>query len=252
MIYFEKFLAQMLLPPGFFILLLLIAFIFSFKIKPARYIIGITIILLYSLSVPVLSNYLIKPLENSYEPNLNDLAKGDVYIVLGGGLIENKNNKTYSATLSPESLKRLINVYFLYKKYKKPIITTGGKSPIKKASHSEGYIMAKYLYDLGVNRNSIIIEAKSINTYENAKAVSEIIEKMVFKNPVLITSAYHMPRAIYSFKKFGVKTMPYPVNYLIESTPVTTFSFLPNINTLHNSVKALHEYLGIVYYRLFL
>jgi len=67
---------------------------------------------------------------------------------------------------------------------------------------------------------------------------------------LLITSAYHMPRAIKTFQKAGLSPIALPTDYQYENF-YTILSFLPQAENLKKSNLAFHEYFGILFYRLF-
>ena len=253
MIFIEKLIPLFLLPPGLFFILLLVQLIFQQSRKFVLFINILLLMLVYIMSAGFIVDIFMGSLENKVPPlSKNNMNIGDVYIVLGGGLIENRRDTNYGATLSAESLKRLIYADLLYKENPLPIIVTGGKSPLKKNNFSEGFIMAQYLYDLGVNRGDVLIESMSTNTIENAKYAGQLIEKFGFKNPILITSAYHMPRAVYAFKQQNIKVIPAPTDYHTEDIRGSFIQFMPSIDAMVNTCRILHEYMGSIYYRIIL
>jgi uncharacterized SAM-binding protein YcdF (DUF218 family) len=67
---------------------------------------------------------------------------------------------------------------------------------------------------------------------------------------VLVTSAWHMPRSVWCFESHGFEVIPAPVDYLTEQEAYDLRSYLPRWTTLSDSGQALHEYLGLLWYRL--
>jgi uncharacterized SAM-binding protein YcdF (DUF218 family) len=233
MIIFEKILPLFLLPPRIYFLLSIVMIFFQKKGKLLFTINCVLVLLIYFMSSGFIVDIFLRSLENRVTPlNETNMLRGDAYVVLGGGLIENKRDTKYGATLANESLKRLIYANLLYKENQLPIIVSGGKSQLKKNNFSEGFIMAQYLFDLDVNRKDIIIESKSTNTLENSKYTAQLIKKFGFKNPILITSAYHMPRAIYAFEKKGVNVIPAPTDYHTEDLKGTFSQFFPDAHAM--------------------
>ena len=82
---------------------------------------------------------------------------------------------------------------------KLPIILSGGQ--VFPDSGNEARIAKRMLISLGVNPNDIYIEDKSLNTEQNAKFTAILLKKHHFKKPILITSAFHMVRAVQHFRK---------------------------------------------------
>ncbi|NCX32491.1 MAG: YdcF family protein, partial [Actinobacteria bacterium] len=99
--------------------------------------------------------------------------------------------------------------------------------------------------ELGIGKESIIIENQSTNTYEYARETSKLL--VVKERWLLVTSAVHMKRAVESFREVGMKVDPIPVDYLFSMSPsIFDFSLFDSLN-LWRTIS--HEYFGIIYYR---
>ena len=61
--------------------------------------------------------------------------------------------------------------------------------------------------------NDIILEDRSRDTFENARFTNQICVEMGYKNPILVTSGYHLKRSIMSFERFGTKVTPFPADF---------------------------------------
>ncbi len=80
---------------------------------------------------------------------------------------------------------------------------------------SDSEISYKILLSLGVPKEKLYYENKSLNTYENAKYSKEICDKYGFKKPILVTQSIHIPRSVYIFRKLGFKEINfYPSSYI--------------------------------------
>ena len=131
-----------------------------------------------------------------------------------------------------------------------PIIVSSGK--VHKDRIAGAPIVKRVLMDLGVDENQIILENKSRDTFENAKYSKEICDKMGFISPILLTSAYHLKRSYWIFEHFGMNINPFPAYFTTHENPrYSWYSFLPRYNNLANISKALHEYLGLIYYKIY-
>jgi len=116
------------------------------------------------------------------------------YVILGFRL--NRNNKIH-----PILKKRLD---FFIKKYKKgdKVILSGGNP--KKNTHTEAFIMAKYIKKhLDIKKNHILLENRSLNTQENVFFILKILDKHNINNASLITSSWHLKRVKTLFKKMS-------------------------------------------------
>jgi uncharacterized SAM-binding protein YcdF (DUF218 family) len=99
----------------------------------------------------------------------------------------------------------------------------------------------------------------SLNTYENAVNVKQILTQRGINRVLLVTSAAHMPRSLQIFQKQGVDAIPAPTDFLVtqqelqepQSTPQgRILSGLPEAENLQRFTRALKEYIGILIYRL--
>ena len=98
-----------------------------------------------------------------------------------------------------------------------------------------------------------MIESNSKNTYENAVFTKKILDSLKINgNFLLVTSAYHMPRAMSVFKKAGFKNItPYLTNRISGKR---RFSFdhllIPNPDALFNLQFLIHEWVGYIIYKI--
>jgi uncharacterized SAM-binding protein YcdF (DUF218 family) len=106
--------------------------------------------------------------------------------------------------------------------------------------------MKKLLVSLGIPESRIAVENQSSNTFESAVQVARILKG---KRCILVTSAGHMPRAMGSFKKQGMNPIPAPTHFM-SIKKFRWSHYLPSPLHLGYSDLAVHEYLGIIWYRL--
>ncbi|WP_188399531.1 YdcF family protein [Sporomusa sp. GT1] len=101
---------------------------------------------------------------------------------------------------------------------------------------------------MGVSLSSqVIIEAASLNTRQNAENVKRILNEHGFHRPILVTSAFHMPRAIWFFRQQGVEVIPYPADYQVnQAFSFSVHKLFPAEGALWSSSLVLREYLGLV------
>jgi uncharacterized SAM-binding protein YcdF (DUF218 family) len=120
--------------------------------------------------------------------------------------------------------------------------------------------MATLLEQLGVPRSAMWLETQSRNTYENALYSQKILQAKGIQRVILVTSAWHMPRAVGVFEHVGLQVIPAPTDFTVtrEQTSVeqqtqvlrTLMDLLPSVENLANTSKAMKEYLGILAYHL--
>lgn len=235
--FLKKFLSFLLLPPSSFVIIFLLIFFLSRR-KLISLLALSGALSIYLLSVEPVKDALYRPLENKYPiPQSMDV---DALVVLGGGSYN-------TGILKEDSMKRLLTGFILHKKYGLPIILSGSASM---GRLPEAEVMKQVLEELGVDKKSIITEVKSKDTSENAMYVKEICERYGFKKIALITSAYHMPRAVEAFKKIGLEVLPYPTDFK-QDKKYNLYSFIPRMSVLNDSYKALREHLGALAYSMF-
>jgi uncharacterized SAM-binding protein YcdF (DUF218 family) len=242
----KKVVTQCLLPPGIFIILLLLAFVFLKR--RVRFLALFFALFIYILSIGPTSNLLLAPLENSFPvPSLEEVKTGHAYVVLGGGIYDNAPDVDGKGALSGDSLVRLLTAYKLYKICKKPIILSGGSIFGRGA---EADIAKRTLLSLGAGEKDIITEPKSIDTHESAQFVREVSDKHRIGRIVLITSAYHMKRSHLLFSRHFREIIPYPAGYLTSRAGHDVLSFLPSAAALADLSAAMKEYMGIAFYKI--
>ena len=100
----------------------------------------------------------------------------------------------------------------------------------------------------GVEEDSIIAEVRSNNTWENAVNTCSVLKDVGYRRIILVTSAVHMRRAVYSFKhSWEYEIIPAPCDYL-RGSDVNVLDFLPNRSSLDSCLRALHEWVGLLWY----
>jgi len=243
MIYINKILPIIFSPLGLIIALLLFG-ILRKKILPSL----LALLLLTLLSLPLVSNQLIKSLERNYSiisPNQLDTA--DTVVVLSGMLQTIKQDSMIHYEFS-EAVDRIfagINLLKMGKAQK--IILTRGKLPWNKGV-PEGDYLAEFVQSQGIDPNRILLTEIVQNTNDEAKAISRMLPKN--SEVILVTSAFHMPRAKKVFQNQNLKIIPYAVDFRSSAKDIDVLDFLPQANAFKNSSFYFREIIGRVYYSL--
>jgi uncharacterized SAM-binding protein YcdF (DUF218 family) len=163
--------------------------------------------------------------------------EGDAIVILGGGAYN-------TGILKEDSTKRLLTGFVLHKQTDLPIILSGGASI---GALPEAEVMKELLLTLGVNKGKIYTDVNSKDTEENAQEVKKLCGRLRCKRIVLVSSAYHMKRAVLTFQKAGLDVVPYPTDFKRDMR-YNLYSLLPKMGVFADSYKALREYLGLVWY----
>jgi uncharacterized SAM-binding protein YcdF (DUF218 family) len=86
-------------------------------------------------------------------------------------------------------------------------------------------------------------ENKSLNTEQNAQFTKKVMKLKRLDHPILVTSAFHMERAVLNFTRLGIKVLPYPTDFQTnQNISIYLSKFVPD--DLKNIRLALKEYLG--------
>lgn len=250
MLLLTKAISQLLIPPGGLILLGAIGLIF-WKKRWGRGLVIASFALLWLLSTEPVRDALTSPLEFAYpvlETNRADLS-GVVVVLLGGGLYEHAPEYGGRDELGHYTMARTLYAAELAQKTGATIYATGG-APLSQDAEAEGSVMRRWLLRLGLPESRVFSETVADTTWENAAYMQQMLAAKGEKRIILITSAWHMPRAVWCFKSHGFEVIPAPADFLTEQERYDLRSFLPRWTTLSDSGQALHEYFGLLWYRL--
>jgi uncharacterized SAM-binding protein YcdF (DUF218 family) len=145
----------------------------------------------------------------------------------------------------PEMMSRMVTAARLQRRTGLPLIASEGRS--RKGGPAADSPVARILRDLGVPGDRLIPDTRSLDTGDNARFTREICRERGFERPVLVTSAMHMKRSVWVFKRAGLDVTPYPAAFRSGDSPLGIRDFLP---TSTDVSAALHEIIGLLYYRL--
>jgi len=215
--------------------------------------VGAVLLLVAGLSP--LGNVLILPLENLFpRANLDQQPPPTGFIVLGGAEDRLVGKARKAPTLN-EAGERIVETVMLARKFPEAKIAfTGGDAGILYPSDSEAVGAQRMLTDMGVARDRLILEAGARDTYENAVYLKTELDRLGLLGPgkrwVLITSAYHMPRVIASFRQAGFDVEAWPVDYRTRGRADLARPFDKVSEGLRRVDVATREWVGLLAYRL--
>jgi uncharacterized SAM-binding protein YcdF (DUF218 family) len=245
MIFLSKLFTVLLLPPGCFILALIV--LIFFVRRRIKLFLGLIVFLLYAMSIQPVSDLLLKPLENAWPPLSENTFRDwpQAIVVLGGGTVQGSPEAGKGRdTLTADAMKRVVYAYTLCGAFPVPLVLSGGKV-FEYDQEPEAVAAGRLLESLGLDRSRIILETTSRNTWENARETA----KLGIKKAILVTSAYHARRGVACFERNGVSVIPAPTDYKCQrGQRYDFFSFVPSMIYLENTWFALHEYVGLLYY----
>ena len=243
MIYLHKILPSIFSPLILVIGLIILGIIFNLR---KFSLIGVIVLILSSL--PIISNKFIAYLEKDYQPiEISEIENVDAIVVLSGMIrvIGDEENLKYEFT---DSVDRFFAGLDLFNNNKSPIlILTRGKMPWS-VGIAEGEYLKELAIKYGVSEENIILTDEVQNTDQEAKAIKEILTEDA--KIILVTSAFHMPRAEKVFKAANINLIPYPVDFQNSKSKTTMMDFIPSAESLFDTSHFFREMIGRLYYNL--
>lgn len=199
-------------------------------------------------SMPITGSWLAMPLEKDFPVQLaEDMPTADAIALMGGGVGGSTN---YPYAMLRDGADRAWHAARLWRAGKAPIIIPS----------NVGAELAdiRLLTDLGVPKDAIMLETKAENTEENAKFVKEILAAKNTKvaKVLLVTSACHMKRSLYMFRKYApeIECIPAATDYQAlpwKDDPFKWRHILPDIGAFAHNNSFIHEYIGYYGYKWF-
>jgi len=195
-----------------------------------------------------LSNFLLSKIEDHIQTSKYPVQQLTGVIVLGGSFNSGLESKERNEVSLNSSAERLTKALEIYKKNPRLLILFSGFSgELKPQGWSESDMAKKFFLDQGVKLDNLIFENQSRNTFENIKYSKDIIAN--YKGTWgLITSANHMPRSFFAFKKQGLILEPISVDYKTGTNKVFWINFDISSGLINWNI-ILHELIGISYYK---
>jgi uncharacterized SAM-binding protein YcdF (DUF218 family) len=169
-------------------------------------------------------------------------------VVLGGAITADVTMARASVALN-EAAERLTVVAELSRSYPMArILYSGGEGSLTQSSGSEATIARSLLESFGISKERILVEDRSRNTVENAVFSKRLVSPQAGERWLLVTSAYHMPRAIGIFRKAGFPVEPYPTDWRTRG-PQDALALFPTVGDgLRRTDTAVREWVGLVAY----
>lgn len=243
------------------------SWILSFMLSPANWIIGLIILqyfiknaglqkkcrLLAAGIFLLFSNaWLLNSYARYWQPAPGPVPADTAYscgILLGGfGSPDAYDHSGYFNA----SADRFIQAVKLYKLGKiRHILISGGNGKRNVQDFNEGEWTRGELKAMGIPAEVILFEDRSKNTGDNAANTKKILEAANLQPPyLLITSAFHMPRASLIYAQAGIPTVAYPCNYGTGRSKFSVGDLVPDAGVLGGWEPFLKETVSYWLYRL--
>jgi uncharacterized SAM-binding protein YcdF (DUF218 family) len=210
------------------------------------------IVLLYLSSLPFTAYTLMSLLETSPPPSRTMLEapvaeQPQAIVVLSAGRRE-RAPEFGGDTLNALGLERLRYGAWLARRTQRPLLLSGGLGDRSRPAEA---LMMKHVAEREFGIAVRWVEARSRTTFENAQYSAAMLRAQNIGRIYLVTHAWHMPRAVWSFRQFGLEVVPAPTAF--ESSGSIHFSsgdLLPDARALAKVAFVVHEIVGNFWYRL--
>jgi uncharacterized SAM-binding protein YcdF (DUF218 family) len=256
MLSLKKILAAFLSPLSLCITIMacgLLLLCFSKKQRIGKTLVALGLILLVSSSYESVSGRILRTLEAQYPPlHLSRVLahhgegapeRAVKWIVVLDAGVAGDARLPYQLQISHHSRVRLIEGIRLHRIIPgSKLILTGG---IGFDGHPETTTMSRVAEELGVRRSDMILEVEACDTKDHPFYVRGIVKDDPF---ILVTSAFHMPRAVKLFAKQGLSPIPAPAGAWIPPTPFwSPVNVFPSAAGVRLAELAYHEYMGLTW-----
>jgi len=238
--------------PSNLLLLLLVIGLVAWRARDARW--GRRLVTAVGLGLAVLGllpvgSGLLHPLESRFPQPRAMPAKIDGIVVLGGA-IQRKLSQVWGRPALNERAERMTAALALARRYPAAkLVFTGGIGGLSQAGPTEAEVARAFFAEQGLDPARILFEHRSRNTYENAIDSYRLVHPAPGQIWLLVTSAFHMPRALGVFRQAGWTMIPYPVDYQTTGGFPSDWQFDVAANLARVDLAA-RAWLGLVAYRL--
>ena len=250
--FFSKTLNYLLTPAGWLVTALLVAF-FARKPVRRRRLIGVGLAIFWLFGNSALMNELALRWEYTPAPLPTDSTL-TVAVLLTGGMINANKDVPDGRFLLGREADRAGQALYLYKTGAvRKILISGGSGDLpfqRKSVSDEGQMVARFLTMAGVHPGDIMLEGKSRNTHENALFSGRLLHNRFHTNRcVLVTSGFHMRRAMACFIKQNVQVTPFPGSFISSRRAFEPGDLIvPHEQTFFDAYYLVKEMVGYVVY----
>jgi uncharacterized SAM-binding protein YcdF (DUF218 family) len=234
-------------PGNLLVLLLALGVIGAgFGLRRARLLVVLATLAMLAIAVLPLGAWTIVPLEERFpQPALPPRIDG---IILLGGAVNLPITRAHGQVALNRFAERITETLALARLHPEArVLVSGGDPGLDPGGLTEAQAMRTLLLALGLDERRLLLEERSRNTYENAVYSKALAQPQPGQVWLLVTSSFHMPRAVGCFRAAGFAVLPYPVDYQTDGHSGFGFSFDTELSLFD---LALHEWVGLAAYRL--
>lgn len=237
-------------PPSLVVLLLAAGLLLSWLKRrwPARVTVALALLLLFTCSFTTMGYLLIAPLESRFERPAEP-AHIDGIVVLGGGMDGEVNTVRGGFELNRSGDRFVETLRLALAHPEARIIIAGGPAALVQ-QEPEALAGKRFFEAFGITPERIALDDQSRNTEENALYAKQLAGTTEGQTWLLVTSAFHMPRAIGLFRRAGFPAVPWPADYLASGEEGVRIKPDQSAENLAVASLALREWAGLLGYYL--
>lgn len=249
---FSKLLEQFVIPSNFLLLLGLLGVVLMIfrRRRFGAFLSGISILLLAICGWSPVGALTLAPLENRF--STPEIVQPPTGIVMLGGAVDIHLTADRKMVAMNDAGERLTETAALaYRFPNARIFLSGGFGHIGSDTNpSESAVARKFLTEVGIAADRISMEEKSRTTCENAEESLKAVNPKPGETWLLVTSAWHMPRAVACFRAAKFPVVPYPVDFRTRGREKWRIVNKSSADGFKDIDIAFHEWIGLAAYRL--
>lgn len=238
-------------PLSVIVILLAVGFGLSFSRfrRVANWATGLAIVLLIAACATNLGALAIRPLEARF-PIAPEPAQITGIVVLGGGMDSDLNgaNRGWELNRFGDRFVEALRLAMRHPEAK--VLIAGGIAILSDTAETEAAAGARFFEAFGVTPGRLLLDDRSRNTEENASISKAIAKPQTGETWVLVTSAFHMPRAVGLFRRVGFDVLPWPTDYFTSADAWLSFKPESASDNLAVASVAAREWAGLLGYYL--
>ncbi len=212
--------------------------------SPRAWLLQLVAISLFLVTFQPFAWLVLYPFEQRYSKSLPDPRGAEAIVVLSSSVFGPSPPRA-ADILGPDTYERCIYAAELYRRKPMPVVASGGGS---RGGVPYAAVMARELARQGIAPEFIWTEEQSSSTHENAEESAKILRSKGIQRILLVTEAYHMPRAEKCFRKAGLTVTAAPCGFRIDFHG-SFRDFVPVGQALTWNEESLHEYVGLLWYQ---
>jgi uncharacterized SAM-binding protein YcdF (DUF218 family) len=244
----SKILWQFFTPSTLLLVLALVGLLLHFRRrrKASLICLSVSLGLLTLIAVFPIGAVMLAPLEDRFPP-VKTLPPDVTGIIVLGGAVDTDLSAARGMPSLNGDAERMTSLVYLARQYPTARLAfTGGNGALIHGATTEADVARTLFTELGVDQSRIVYEDRSRTTYENVILLKALVQPQPGQRWLLVTSAWHMPRAVGLFRRAGWPVLPYPVGYKTAGLLVDLHDGFPG--RLQKLDAATHEWAGLLVY----